>query len=131
MTTSIAASRRLVDTDGAAPHASSPAEDRARVDRMVDAVRRLGEQLETTHRTLDVFVERLSDAARAAQAGPGRPALAPPPARAARPAVGMPVRRPVPVDPDGAPTAGLVGPPAGLAEHVRAPGAAPDAPVTH
>lgn len=130
MSTPIAATRRPVPADGAAPHPpTSPEQDRVRVERMVDAIRRLGDQLETTHRTLDEFVARLSDAARDAQAAGGQaPAAEVPSPRVARPAVGVPVRRPAPVAAAPAPGSQRV-PPAGLAEHVRAPAGTPEGPV--
>lgn len=131
MTTPIASSGRPTPADGIVATTASAAEDQARLERMVDAVRRLGEQLQATHRTLDAFVARLSVAAGDARAAAGTPVIPAPaatPSHAVRPAVGTPVRRPEP-----APSV-LAGarpvPPVGLAEHVRGPGGPVDGPTS-
>lgn len=78
--------RRPVRVDGSTPQPPVRTEDRARVERMIDAVRRLGDQFETTQWTFDEFVERLSDAAREEQAAAAPTAGCPAEGAGSRPA---------------------------------------------
>lgn len=113
-------SRREIGAGAPGPQARTDAQ---RMERMIDAVQNLSRQLAETQQLLGVFADQLAAAA-ADLAGP--PSVAPaPPVRSARPAVGVPVRRPeppAPVDPTARPE-----PPSPLADFVRAPGEEPPA----
>lgn len=112
--------RRAVTSPGPAPDPI----DAVRMERMIDAVQALGQQLAETQRTLQVFVEQLTAAAQQHGVLPDPAQVALPAPAALRPSVGMPVRRPeppAPVDPNARPE-----PPAVLSDHVRAPGEEPD-----